>query len=407
MNETSRGEPDPPISGGGGGGNGAVPPSVPSSAAPTSSSLLPSLGTDFDGLGVDSGFSQLSKLLSNDSNPDPWMDSLGSSALGGIASSQSNYRPWEAAQQAAAAQHALAMSSSGLTATTSSLLPSSRASDPVAPPNVSMRSMHGHMATPQPTFYHPGGHYQAPPGVSAHHSSYHDQRLPSFQSQFQETTPQYPAVPTPTSAASSSAVAAAAPGVLDFISPGGDSTYHHLQPRTGADERNTSSNSPTKSSTTTNIVDQHPTLTAQLRKKSRVSSLDAPGSSNNNSGSHNTAEAQQQRDTPGQVAAISSTEPTLEKPGLAAGGLSGHGSALESGGDIDIDDPSVPGGKNGKKKRKRCGECTGCSKKENCGDCAPCRNDKSHQICKQRRCEKLTEKKPRAPKVSQLKLMSV
>ena len=69
-------------------------------------------------------------------------------------------------------------------------------------------------------------------------------------------------------------------------------------------------------------------------------------------------------------------------------------------GDVDIDDPSVPGGKNGKKKRKRCGECVGCSKKDNCGDCAPCRNDKSHQICKQRRCEKLTEKKVRNVKVS-------
>lgn len=46
-----------------------------------------------------------------------------------------------------------------------------------------------------------------------------------------------------------------------------------------------------------------------------------------------------------------------------------------------------------KKKRKRCGECIGCQRKDNCGDCAPCRNDKSHQICKQRRCEKLTEKK--------------
>lgn len=46
-----------------------------------------------------------------------------------------------------------------------------------------------------------------------------------------------------------------------------------------------------------------------------------------------------------------------------------------------------------KKKRKRCGECVGCQRKDNCGECAPCRNDKSHQICKQRRCEKLTEKK--------------
>ena len=46
-----------------------------------------------------------------------------------------------------------------------------------------------------------------------------------------------------------------------------------------------------------------------------------------------------------------------------------------------------------KKKRKRCGECTGCQTKENCGACAPCRNEKSHQICKMRRCEKLTEKR--------------
>ena len=46
-----------------------------------------------------------------------------------------------------------------------------------------------------------------------------------------------------------------------------------------------------------------------------------------------------------------------------------------------------------KKKRKRCGECQGCQRKDNCGDCAPCRNEKSHQICKVRRCDRLTEKK--------------
>lgn len=51
------------------------------------------------------------------------------------------------------------------------------------------------------------------------------------------------------------------------------------------------------------------------------------------------------------------------------------------------------GEKQGKKKRKRCGECVGCMRKDNCASCAPCRNDKSHQICKMRRCEKLTEKK--------------
>lgn len=63
---------------------------------------------------------------------------------------------------------------------------------------------------------------------------------------------------------------------------------------------------------------------------------------------------------------------------------------------ISMDVDEISGGnsdKQVKKKRKRCGECIGCQRKDNCGDCAPCRNDKSHQICKQRRCEKLTEKK--------------
>ena len=56
-------------------------------------------------------------------------------------------------------------------------------------------------------------------------------------------------------------------------------------------------------------------------------------------------------------------------------------------------DSSMDGEKQSKKKRKRCGECVGCMRKDNCASCAPCRNDKSHQICKMRRCEKLTEKK--------------
>ncbi|XP_049840719.1 DNA N6-methyl adenine demethylase isoform X4 [Schistocerca gregaria] len=84
----------------------------------------------------------------------------------------------------------------------------------------------------------------------------------------------------------------------------------------------------------------------------------------------------------GQVAAVSSTagfksplQPSSQAPG-------------QPGDPGDLCDKPV------KKKRKRCGECTGCQRKDNCGDCAPCRNDKSHQICKMRRCEKLTEKKP-------------
>ncbi|XP_055700895.1 methylcytosine dioxygenase TET isoform X2 [Phlebotomus papatasi] len=79
----------------------------------------------------------------------------------------------------------------------------------------------------------------------------------------------------------------------------------------------------------------------------------------------------------GQVAAVSSTasfKSPMGSMGMADGG-------------------EDTGEKQTKKKRKRCGECIGCQRKDNCGDCAPCRNDKSHQICKQRRCEKLTDKK--------------
>ncbi|KFB35329.1 AGAP007178-PA-like protein [Anopheles sinensis] len=80
-----------------------------------------------------------------------------------------------------------------------------------------------------------------------------------------------------------------------------------------------------------------------------------------------------------QVAAISST--------------ANFKSPMHSTMSMDTDDGGIVGEKSTKKKRKRCGECVGCSRKDNCGDCAPCRNDKSHQICKTRRCEKLTEKK--------------
>lgn len=112
------------------------------------------------------------------------------------------------------------------------------------------------------------------------------------------------------------------------------------------------------------------------RRKIRASSLESSAesdgaSSNMEIGSENS----------GQVAAVSST----------AGFKTHHSINSNS---VDMDD--ISGGsvdKQVKKKRKRCGECIGCQRKDNCGDCAPCRNDKSHQICKQRRCEKLTEKK--------------
>ncbi|CAG4976698.1 unnamed protein product [Colias eurytheme] len=107
------------------------------------------------------------------------------------------------------------------------------------------------------------------------------------------------------------------------------------------------------------------------RRKMRANSSESDGS-NMEVGSESS----------GQVAAVSSTA-GFKSPM--------HGAPPMATGPMDLDDISSE--KQTKKKRKRCGECIGCQRKDNCGDCAPCRNDKSHQICKQRRCEKLTEKK--------------
>jgi len=107
----------------------------------------------------------------------------------------------------------------------------------------------------------------------------------------------------------------------------------------------------------------------------------------------------------GQVAAISSTDPTPETiSGLAEAFKPPSEPTIGELGSPHMTTPNIGGHtpthavadtqeKAVKKKRKRCGECTGCQRKDNCGDCAPCRNDKSHQICKMRRCELLTEKK--------------
>lgn len=111
----------------------------------------------------------------------------------------------------------------------------------------------------------------------------------------------------------------------------------------------------------------------KIRASSLESSVDSDGASSNmDIGSENS----------GQVAAISSTA-----------GFKTHQMHVNSSIDMDTDISGGSVDKQVKKKRKRCGECVGCQRKDNCGDCAPCRNDKSHQICKQRRCEKLTEKK--------------
>lgn len=114
----------------------------------------------------------------------------------------------------------------------------------------------------------------------------------------------------------------------------------------------------------------------KMRASSLESSAESDGASSNNMeiGSENS----------GQVAAVSSTAGFKPHHSLTGGINSSVDIDEISGGNVD---------KQVKKKRKRCGECIGCQRKDNCGDCAPCRNDKSHQICKQRRCEKLTEKK--------------
>ena len=194
------------------------------------------------------------------------------------------------------------------------------------------------------------------------------------------------------------------------------------------------------SKTSTNISATeaaHPTLAAQLRKKTgRTASLE--GSDVSGSTDHSS-------DTPGQVASISSTDGIAFKPPGSTGGIAGSTGSLPhgaqnartslgrgksgsqrkqalmmgsnpgsgssgpggvagatsnsnggvGGGVSAVPTPSIDPDKPVKKKRKRCGECTGCQKKDNCGECAPCRNDKSHQICKLRRCERLTEKKPK------------
>lgn len=123
------------------------------------------------------------------------------------------------------------------------------------------------------------------------------------------------------------------------------------------------------------------------RRKIRASSLE---SSNESDGAMSV-------ESSGQVAAVSSTA-GFKSP-MNPGHLGSEGSSHHPrrawitemvSGDSMITDT---GEKQTKKKRKRCGECIGCQRKDNCGDCAPCRNDKSHQICKMRRCEKLTEKK--------------
>jgi hypothetical protein len=442
MNETSRGSGgggstrgDPPI-------GGYPPPSsstTPSSSAPavistaatsttattsSTSSDLPSLSAslsgDLDGLGE--GLS-LTRLLAGDSNSWDFSDPLGSAAAA-ASQSQGSYRPWEADL---ATSTASTMSDTSTSGTFTTLISVS-----TAPPNVlapPSPAMPRHQPHPHHAFYQP----------HPHHAAYIDQRLPSFNSQFQEVPPpgypgatpghaHYPLVPPPVQARE-------IPNIQQqFLDERHIQSQHHhslglyghpahtlAQPRPHFPPTSrlaahiTSPQSivarkshpheiprshhlghhhaPSSEMTAVlTAVEAHPTLAAQLRKKTaRAGSLEGSESDR----SSMTA------DTPGQVAAISSTDPTPEslagladsfKPHIGGLGVTSMQHPTPSI-DDDYDKPT-------KKKRKRCGECTGCQRKDNCGECAPCRNDKSHQICKLRRCDRLTEKKPRKPNVS-------
>lgn len=363
-------------------------------------------------LDLDSGLS-LTRLLAGDSNWD-FNDPLGAGSA--TSSTSSSYtRPWEADLRAASSGSSPAVTATPMDTASNSTFATLTTVSLAPPPNV----LAPPSTMPRPhaqTFYPPHGHYI-------------NQGLPSFQSQFQEVQPpphhpayaggavavsaaaatahpHYPLVPPPVQARE---IPNIQQQFLDerHIQSQFFSHPHIAQPRPHFPTRLAAhiASTPTKKERQTQssehqthltAVEAHPTLAAQLRKKTaRAGSLEGSESD------HSSV------DTPGQVAAISSTDPTPETlAGLADAFKppshhlntphNSHGSGIQhptpSMG-VDDDKPS-------KKKRKRCGECVGCQKKDNCGECAPCRNDKSHQICKLRRCDKLTEKKPRKPNVS-------
>ena len=439
MNETSRGtgggsRGDPPI--------GGYSP-APSSTTPSSNSEdrtgasstrtttsnnnntdlnLPTINTDVDLDGLGEGLS-LTRLLAGDTSNWDFSDPLGASVPTTSHSQRVEYtRPWEA--ELTSTTPSTTHASSHNTSSTFTTLTSVSSMAP--PPNV--------LAPPSSIPTRPAPQFHQPHYYNTLQSS-----LPSFQSQFQEIPPpygtaavphaphpHYPLVPPPVQARE-------IPNIQQqFLDERHIQSQHQLlttyghsphiaQPRphfpptsrlaahiTGSSAGTTGSSivarksshitaheraTPSTDVTHLSAVEAHPTLAAQLRKKTaRAGSLEGSESD------HSSV------DTPGQVAAISSTDPTPETlAGLAdafkppshhVGGIQHPTPSVMAG-----DDPDKPT----KKKRKRCGECGGCQKKDNCGECAPCRNDKSHQICKLRRCDRLTEKKPRKPNVSHLK----
>ena len=268
----------------------------------------------------------LSRLLAGESSTHSWgdFDPLGhSSAAGG-----GSYRPWEMDLASAAAAAA-----SGTTTVTTAATSLTRLAS--APPNV--------LAPPtsRPSLHH--AFYQPPP---AHH--YIDQRLPPFQSQFHQQQAEsfaaaaataggggngYPLVPAPVQARELPSIH------QQFLDerhihapppqPPQQGSYHQLQPRTdspgypAAPRAQVAKRGPGAAASAT-IIEQHPTLTAQLRKKTnRAGSLDT-GEGDGGGGN-------QPPDTPGQVAAISSTDQAQSGLTGGSGSASGHASASAPG----------------------------------------------------------------------------
>ena len=295
-------------------------------AASASSDQLPSLGME-----LEDGPMTLSRLLAGESSTHTWgdFDPLAHSAAGG-----GSYRPWEmdlavsSIATTAGATVTTAAAASSLTRLMSAPQPGSVA-PAAAPPNV--------LAPPTsrpPSLHH--AFYQPP----AHH--YIDQRLPPFQSQFHQQQAaetfaaaaggggnQYPLVPAPVQARELQTIH------QQFLDerqihappqPPNQGSYHQLQPRSdapggypGTSRAPAAAKRPAAAAAAT-IVEQHPTLTAQLRKKTnRAGSLDT-GDGDGGGGSGN-----QPPDTPGQVAAISSTDQA--QSGLTGGGAGGGGAA--------------------------------------------------------------------------------
>ena len=376
---------------------------------------------------LDSSSLSLTRLLAGDSAWE-FSDPLGGS---GVPTSTHNsqqqhqhlgsYRPWEAALSMASTTPTITPSTATPTSNIIASLDNITSSAPsTLTPLTTVTSV-----APPPNVLAPPSTMPRP-HAQGFYSSHHYSGLPSFQSQFQEIPtpptyraathaphPHYPLVPPPVQARE---IPNIQQQFLDerHIQSQHQLLYghaHHLaQPRphyppTSRLAAHIAANptprkshqlhhekaAPSSDVTHLTAMEAHPTLAAQLRKKTvRAGSLEGSESD------HSSV------DTPGQVAAISSTDPTPETlAGLADAFSKPH--MTPGGGGIQHPTPSMgvdDHEKTTKKKRKRCGECTGCQRKDNCGECAPCRNDKSHQICKMRRCDKLIEKKPRKPNVS-------